>query len=51
MAFAVRFILYRPRAGEISLNEEQVRFRGVHCAQVTSKSSALQEANHSEFHE
>jgi hypothetical protein len=28
VAFTVRFVLYRPRAGEFSLNEEQVRYQG-----------------------
>jgi len=33
MAFTVRFVMYRPLADEMSLNDEQVRFRGVQCTQ------------------
>jgi len=48
---SVPFVLYRPLADEMSLNVEQVRFRGVQVHPVMSKSFALQEANHSDFHE
>ncbi len=51
VAFTVRFVMYRPLADEMSLNDEQVRFRGGAVHPVMSKSYALQEANQSEFHE